>query len=68
MEPTITSIGNNDYEVSEIKTRVVNKDGLKSEIKDLEKLIEEKRQQVGIPALEDELKRKKDLMAEIKKA
>lgn len=67
MGKDITKIRTNEYEVSETRTRVVDKKMLKREIEDLTARLEEKRKNAGIDSLEEEISVKKALLAEIDK-
>lgn len=67
MARDITKIKGSEYEITESRSRVVDKKMLKREIEDLEALLVEKRKQAGIDRLEKEIANKKGLLAEIDK-
>lgn len=64
-EREIKKISKDRYEISETRTRTVNYKALGESIKNLKKLIKEKRESVGLDALEAELEKKQTLLDEI---
>lgn len=62
----IKKIDSNNYEVTEDSVRNVDKKILKKEIAEIKDLIEKKKEQVGIIALEKDLEGKETLLAALK--